>query len=67
MNIGERLKELRQTNNIKQYQLAQALNVHPTTITKYELGERTPDLKTICKIADYFDVSVDFLLGRTKY
>ena len=67
MILGQRLRELRQQNQIKQYELAQILDVDPTTVNKYESGENIPELKTLIKIADYFDVSLDYLVGREDY
>ena len=42
------------------------LNMSQNTISRYENGEREPGLKELVQIADYFDVSVDYLLGRTE-
>ena len=60
-----RLKELRQKHNISQLKLAMDLSMNQNTISRYETGEREADYKTLIKIADYFNVSVDYLLGRT--
>lgn len=54
-----RLKELR--NNISQTQLAKALGIPQTTYSNYERGDNEPDIKTLCKIADYYGVSLDYL------
>ena len=61
-----RLKELRQQHGISQLKLAMDLSVNQNTISRYETGEREADYKTLIRIADYFDVSVDYLLGRTE-
>lgn len=61
-----RLKELRESNNITQKELAAALDMTPAAIGLYEQGRRLPDLNILLKIADYFNVSVDYLLGRTE-
>lgn len=45
--------------------LAVELNTNQTSISRYETGEREADYKTLIAIADYFDVSIDYLLGRT--
>ena len=63
--IGERLKILRNNRDISQRDLARSLNVSPSTIAQYETGKRTPDADTLNALAQYFDVSVDYLLGRT--
>lgn len=61
----DRLKELRLQKKLTQKELAFSLSVQNTAISKYELGEREPDFKTLERIADFFDVSIDYLLGRT--
>lgn len=59
-----RLKELRKARNISQLKLAMDLNMNQNTISRYENLEREADYKTLVKLADYFDVSIDYLLGR---
>ena len=61
-----RIKELRKAKNITQLKMAMDLNMSQNTISRYENGEREPGLKELVQIADYFDVSVDYLLGRTE-
>ncbi len=60
-----RLKELRIKQHISQLKLAFDLNVNQNTISRYENMEREADYEMLIKIADYFDVSIDYLLGRT--
>lgn len=60
-----KLKELRKSKNITQLDVATAIGVSPQVLSRYERGEREPDYKTLCKLADFFGVSVDELLGRT--
>ncbi|MGN0660485.1 MAG: helix-turn-helix domain-containing protein [Oscillospiraceae bacterium] len=60
-----RIKELRKARNITQLKMAMDLNTNQNTISRYENGEREPGIIELIKIADYFDVSVDYLLGRT--
>ena len=60
-----RLKELRAKKKISQVKLAMDLNMSQNNISRYEKGEREADYDTLIAIADYFDVSVDYLLGRT--
>lgn len=67
MEFGERLYRLRIEQGVYQKQLAIYLNVSVGTISNYENGVHSPDLKSLRKIADYFKVSVDYLLGRTEY
>lgn len=64
--FGDRLKELRSEKHITQHVLADMLNISRYTITKYETNERIPDIDTLIKIADFFDVSLDFLMDRQK-
>lgn len=65
MNFGKILTTLRLEKGIYQKQLADHLRVSIGTISNYEQGIHSPDLRTLCKIADFYDVSVDYLLGRT--
>ena len=60
-----RLKELRRKRQISQLKLALDLNMNQNTISRYETGEREADYTTLIKIADYFNVSIDYLLERT--
>ena len=59
-----RLKELRSEKNLTLAQLANDLKTTPQVISRYERGEREPDLATLSVIAVYFGVSTDYLLGR---
>ena len=61
-----RLKELRISRKISQTKLAMDLNLTQNSISRYETGEREADYDTLVAIADYFNVSVDYLLGRTN-
>lgn len=60
-----RLKELRKARGISQLKLATDLNTNQNTISRYETGEREPGIHELIAIADYFNISVDYLLGRT--
>ncbi|HBH95612.1 MAG TPA: XRE family transcriptional regulator [Ruminococcaceae bacterium] len=60
-----RLKELRKKRKISQIRLAIELNLNQNSISRYENEEREADYRTLISIADYFNVSIDFLLGRT--
>ena len=57
------LKELRVEQNISQQKLAKALRLTQNTISRYETGEREPSLEILVQIAEFFDVSVGYLLG----
>lgn len=60
-----RLKELRKQKGISQLKLAIDLNTNQNTISRYETGTREPGINELINIADYFNVSVDYLLERT--
>ncbi len=60
-----RLKEIRKARGISQVKLAMDLNTNQNTISKYETGEREPGILELIKIADYFNISIDYLLERT--
>jgi len=61
-----RLKELRQTKGISQLKLAMDLGLNQNSVSRYENNEREADYATLIKIADYFNVSIDYLLERTN-
>ena len=61
-----RLKELRKKRKISQVKLAIDLNMNQNTISRYENMERQADYQTLIVFADYFEVSVDYLLGRDE-
>lgn len=64
-NFNERLKEIRINNNITQKQLSIDLQLSERGIQSYELGERKPGLDALIALADYFNVSLDYLTGRS--
>ena len=61
-----RLKELRKKRGISQVKLALDLHTTQNSISRYETGERQADYDMLIAIADYFGVSIDYLLGRTE-
>ena len=61
-----KLKEIRKAKGISQLKLALDLNMSQNTICRYETGEREPGINELIKIADYFNISIDYLLGRTE-
>ncbi len=61
-----RLKELRKSRRISQVKMAMDLNMAQNTLSRYETGQREADYKTLILFADYFNVSLDYLLGRTN-
>lgn len=60
-----RLKQLREQRNITQVKLAMDLNMNQNTVSRYETGAHEADYATLIKFADYFGVSIDYLLERT--
>ena len=61
-----RLKKLRKMRKISQLKLAIDLNMNQNTISRYENMERQADYETLIRFADYFNVSLDYLLGRDE-
>ena len=66
MNFGKTLRDLRTERGIFQKELATALHVSVGTLSNYEEEVSSPDLEMLCRIADYFQVSTDYLLGRSQ-
>ena len=66
MDLGSRMRELREEKGLYQKHLAPVLKVSPGTVCNYEKNTHFPDPDTLVRIADFFDVSVDYLLGRTN-
>jgi len=64
--IEDRLKQLRKENSLTQKELADKLNISKGSIAMYETGKRSPDNEILSIIADFFDVSTDYLLGRSN-
>ena len=61
-----RLRNLRNKKGISQAQLSEEIGVTKSTVSLYETGDNVPDIKTFSKIADFFDVSYDYLLGKSE-
>lgn len=61
-----RLREIRKSRGISQLKLAMDLNTNQNTISRYETGEREPGIAELIALADYFHISVDYLLERTN-
>ena len=62
--FGQNLKKLRTSKNLSQSKLSKILGISSSTIGMYEQGRRFPDQTILTKIADFFDVPTDYLLGR---
>lgn len=64
-SLGYRIKYLREKYNISQIEFAKKIGVSNAVLSRYESGDRKPDYETLQVIADFFEVSTDYLLGRT--
>ena len=60
-----KLKLLRKENSISQQKLADAIGMSQQSINQYENHDTEPDIMTLCKMADYFETSVDYIIGHT--
>lgn len=65
MKLKEKMKELRKERNLRQEDIAAELGIGITTYCRYELGMREPNASLLCRMADYYGVTTDYLLGRT--
>ena len=61
-----RIKELRINAGLSQADLANALNIHQTAVSQWETGRTHPDIPVLIAMANYFEVSLDYLAGRTN-
>ncbi len=66
VNYGANIQSLRAARNITQKNLAEILGISRAALAHYESNRREPDLTTLCKIADFFDISIDYILDRTQ-
>ena len=60
------INDLRKKTGLSQKEFADLFNVHQTAVSQWETGKTTPDKETLIKIANYFGVSIDYLLGNTE-
>lgn len=67
MNYGNRIAELREQRGWTQEELATSVGITRAALSHYEKNRRKPDFETLTRLADRFDVSIDFLIGRTKH
>lgn len=65
--LGKRLRELRVEKGLTQKQLAEKLNLNSVTYLHYEKSQREPPLSVLADMANFFDVSTDYLLGLCDY
>lgn len=66
MNLGDRLKELRKKRKYSQEDLAKIIGINRGTYGQYEIGRRNPDYETLKKLAEFYGVTTDYLLGLEK-
>lgn len=63
MTFSERLKEIREENGYTQQELAETLHLTPSSVSHYENGTRQPNVEILIEMANYLDISIDYLLG----
>lgn len=63
----DRLRMLRESMNLNKKELSKKVGVAPSTISMYESGERNPSIENLEILADFFNVDIDYLLGKTDY
>ena len=64
--MKNRISELREDRDLRQADIARATGIDQRTISNYETGKSNPDSYALIKLADFFNVSIDFLVGRTE-
>ena len=62
--MANRIKDLREDHDMRQSDLANAVGIDQRTISNYETGKTNPDSEALIRIADFFGVSIDYLVGR---
>ena len=65
--LGKRLKELRVEKNLSQKALAEIIETNNSSVCDWECGRTEPSLDTVIKLCEFFDVTVDYLLGISDY
>lgn len=65
VKVAERMRELRNQRNMTQKNLADELGITVRTYQYYEADDHRPDIETLIKLADFYDVTIDYLVGRT--
>ena len=66
MNYGEKLRYLRSRRGLSQKELTDRLQINRSTYARYETSATQPDFDTLSRLADFFDVTIDYLLGRSE-
>lgn len=65
MEFRLRLQELREKKGISRIVLSELCGLHPDAVRRYERGEDKPNLESLVALAEFFEVSIDYLVGRT--
>ena len=65
--MANRIRELREDRDLRQIDVARATGIDQKTLSNYEAGKTNPDSTAILRLADFFDVTTDYLLGRSNY
>lgn len=67
IKIAERIAELMRDEGINQVQLASKIGVKQNTVSSWALGKKEPNIGSLWRLADYFEVDIDYLVGRKLY
>ena len=67
MTYGDRLKKLREKTGLSQKEMTSRLNINRSTYARYELSQTQPDYDTLKLLANYFDVTIDYIIGRSEH
>ena len=67
IKIAERIAELMRDEGINQVQLAAKIGVKQNTVSSWVLGKKEPNISSLWRLADYFEVDIDYLVGRKLY
>lgn len=65
MNITKRIRDLREDSDLTQNQIAEILHIKQNSYSQYETGSREISIKVLWKLADYYNTTIDYLVGRT--
>lgn len=65
MILSKNLRELREQKNLRQQDVADIVGSSQKNVSNWEIGKFEPDIQTLWKLADYFDVTIDYLVGRS--
>lgn len=67
MSLGKRIKKLRLNNDLEQKELSAKINISQASLSAYEKENKKPSFEVLDKLSDFFNVSTDYLLGKTEY